>query len=77
MSIARLVRVTKEYDRLLGRWEETADGGTAKRLPGCIARLGLDVCPIIAHVAREAETAGDVMDAVKLFDLAEVRRKSP
>jgi hypothetical protein len=44
-------------------------------MPGLVDRFKLNTARIISHVARESESAGDNDIAIKLFDLAGVRRR--
>lgn len=70
-SVARLLAQTKEYDLLLGYIDDSG-----KRIPGLVDRFKLNTPRIIAHVAKEAESAGDNDTAVKLYDLAGVGESS-
>lgn len=67
--LSELVMESREFEMLLGKI--LPDGS---RKPGCIDKFQRDTSEIISFVAAEAEAKGLYEDAVRLYDLARVRR---
>ena len=67
--LSELVMESREFEMLLGKI--LPDGS---RKPGCIDKFQRDTSRIISFVAAEAEKKGLYEDAVRLYDLARVRR---
>ena len=67
--VSELVMESREFEMLLGKIQP--DGS---RKPGCIEKFQKDTSEVISFVAAEAERKGLYEDAVRLYDLAKVRR---
>ena len=68
VCLGELVMESQEFEMILGRIQ--SDG---TRKPGAVDKFQTDTSEVIRSVARGAEERGLYEDAVRLYDLAEVR----
>ncbi len=67
--LSELVMESQEFESILGRMQTN---GTRK--PGAVDKFQTDTSEVIRLVARGAEERGLYEDAVRLYDLAQVRK---